>query len=1056
MDTNQHKLPFYFLDKVVVRTPMLPFVRRPDYDLVHELFTKPLILEALYLASPSLYNKLRKYQDGEILPLKEKAKLYTSLYKYITRMSTRSTPFGLFAGCSVVHWDAENNLTLDSCFRRKTRLDMEYYCNLATDLCQVKEIRSKIKFYKNSSIYVVGDEYRFVNYQYINDKRVHTIISIKTNVYLRRIYDAASNGEYYEDLILAINDVDISENEKRGFLDELIRCQFLVSDLEPAITGNEPGAQLLQILDQTDNKRAATVAKILRKSRKLVSNIDKSGVNQLSDYQRIIDLHKEIDTTVSEGKFFQTDMARPIPEGQISKRIKPLLMEAFQALNYLTSKNQVPAFVKFKDRFAKRYGEQEVPLPESLDPDIGLGYGRKRGNHSPLVNDIPKSSRRVHDPSPKVILNSNQKLLHRLALWAYTEKKYEADLSDYLSFTPDHLKWRDLPDSLACLFQVISESKILAKYFTGSTAAKVLSRFSYVDDEIKDLCVEITDKEQDLAADKILAEIIHLPESRSGNILMHPAFRQYEIPYLGRSSLDTAQQIHVDDIMVSVQNDHVVLRSKTLDKIIVPRLTNAHNFSYNSQPIYQFLGDYQKQHTRECLLFEWQGITSLFKFLPRVTYKKDVILSPARWQFDQKDLKDINKVNSDDHQVLNAFRSKWRIPDLVTLTEADNELFIDFNSKLSVTTFLDYIKRKKLIVLREFLFDDSQSVVKDRDGNSYNNECIATLVRNPNLRKNATLPYKSKHNNNIKTSFPVGSEWLYFKLYCGQEASDTIIHRVVKPLVEQITKKALCKKWFFIRYEDPEFHLRVRFLLNSPDHTTELIKLMNNFASYHLKHHIIWSTQIDTYQRETARYGHNTIDLAESIFSYDSDAVLGLVSRLEQNNVREETKWMWSMKAIDTMLTTAGLNIAEKILVLEPLKETFSDEFMLDKAMKLKINDKYRCYKKSIQQLLSLDCPDNLLDEGLRIILAQRNVLISTEFQKLCTLELENKLEVHRYDILMAYIHMHMNRVYSSYQRLHELVVYDMLYKYYTTQLYISTPRKDEKLTSSFCKASVE
>jgi hypothetical protein len=60
------------------------------------IFSDPLLLEALQLASPELYlATLQLLQNGAV---SGKQKLLLTLYKYLIRLCYRCTPFGLFAG----------------------------------------------------------------------------------------------------------------------------------------------------------------------------------------------------------------------------------------------------------------------------------------------------------------------------------------------------------------------------------------------------------------------------------------------------------------------------------------------------------------------------------------------------------------------------------------------------------------------------------------------------------------------------------------------------------------------------------------------------------------------------------------------------------------------------------------------------------------------------------------------------------------------------------------------------------------------------------------------
>src|SRR5690242_13853657 len=94
---------YSFFPQLVVRTPRLAL----DTDFTEEdiigLLQQPWFREAIYIASPELHDECVRFLKGELQPEK-KQKLILSLARYYARMNSRSTPFGVFAGCSVVHW----------------------------------------------------------------------------------------------------------------------------------------------------------------------------------------------------------------------------------------------------------------------------------------------------------------------------------------------------------------------------------------------------------------------------------------------------------------------------------------------------------------------------------------------------------------------------------------------------------------------------------------------------------------------------------------------------------------------------------------------------------------------------------------------------------------------------------------------------------------------------------------------------------------------------------------------------------------------------------------
>jgi hypothetical protein len=63
---------------------------------------------------------------------------------------------------------------------------------------------------------------------------------------------------------------------------------------------------------------------------------------------------------------------------------------------------------------------------------------------------------------------------------------------------------------------------------------------------------------------------------------------------------------------------------------------------------------------------------------------------------------------------------------------------------------------------------------------------------------------------NAQRTFVIGDKWLYYKIYCGVKTADMLLLEVIKSLTEQLIEEKIIDRWFFIRYSDPEPHVRFR------------------------------------------------------------------------------------------------------------------------------------------------------------------------------------------------------------------------------------------------------
>ncbi|GEN75435.1 hypothetical protein CHA01nite_11750 [Chryseobacterium hagamense] len=275
----------------------------------------------------------------------------------------------------------------------------------------------------------------------------------------------------------------------------------------------------------------------------------------------------------------------------------------------------------------------------ALDTEIGVGYIQNNSGIHPYLEDL-KFQGSGKKQNLQLTLNSIHLILNERLQKALLEQQYKIELTDADFKDLKEENWDDLPATISFMAEIFSEGdqeKMILNGSTGKSAANLLGRFCSEKSQVRDLTKNIAKKEEAFYKNYTLAEIIHLPEARIGNIVRRPTLREYEIPFLAQSVLSADHQISVEDLFISVKNNRIVLRSRKLNKEVKPYLTNAHNYSNNTLPVYHFLCDLQSQDIRSGLYFNWGGLEHIYKFLPRVKYN-NIVLSKAQWKITEKDL----------------------------------------------------------------------------------------------------------------------------------------------------------------------------------------------------------------------------------------------------------------------------------------------------------------------------------------------------------------------------------------------------------------------------------
>lgn len=284
----------------------------------------------------------------------------------------------------------------------------------------------------------------------------------------------------------------------------------------------------------------------------------------------------------------------------------------------------------------------------------------------------------------------------------------------------------------------------------------------------------------------------------------------------------------------------------------------------------------------------------------------------------------------------------------------------------------------------------------------------------------------------VQRSFIVGSEWLYYKIYTGPKTADIVLTEIILPLVTEFERQKWIKKWFFIRYADPKTHLRLRFLVENKNCINLIIAALFEKLQPFVEMDMVWKVQLDTYHRELERYGSNTIRLSESLFHVNSWATIRFLELIEGNE-GEQLRWLYGLRVIDTFLTAFTYPLEAKLQLMEGLKTGFGKEFNMSRPLKKQLDGKYRKERVHIEHFMEFTLNEKPDYQPILEILEYSKNNLEPLSKELLKLEEANLVQVSLNNLMGSYIHMVMNRLFKSKNRLNEMVCYDFLYRYYRT-----------------------
>jgi thiopeptide-type bacteriocin biosynthesis protein len=288
-------------------------------------------------------------------------------------------------------------------------------------------------------------------------------------------------------------------------------------------------------------------------------------------------------------------------------------------------------------------------------------------------------------------------------------------------------------------------------------------------------------------------------------------------------------------------------------------------------------------------------------------------------------------------------------------------------------------------------------------------------------------------NTTIQREFAPGSPWLSMKIYAAQSTAELVLVDVLMPLLKQCQQQGLFKQWFFIRYGDPGWHLRLRLLGEPAVLYGQVLPLIQQHLAPWLDSHRVYKVELFTYQREVERYGGDAAMLfAEQLFQADSELVLSSMALLQQYG--DSVRWRMALMGVDALLDAFDYDLVQKQSLISDLRERFGQEFQEHAHLRNQLGKKYREYQAQLRHDFQAQTAGSEEQQPLQqmLILRQQFVQKATPLaRQIFALQQQGALSCSVDILLHSLLHMFNNRIFKTYGREQEFVVYDFLRRFY-------------------------
>lgn len=853
-------------DCFLIRTPSLPiyyireiseYLNDPVEYIKSNSKLDTYMRKALLVASRSLYDA---YVNCDRLNRRKYDKLNESLLKYMLRSACRSTPFGLFSSVSIGKFDEENHIVKGNT-KYDISADNAWINKVVMTLERIPEALNHLYVIKNDSCIICGDRVRNICYSSHGCAEIGKNSVDEINIRFTPLYTLIENA--CKDYI-CINDLksliyeeyDVPEEIVNSTLRQLIENEFLITNLRiPPYCENS----LDHII--TELNRCNINNDIVQKLKRIKQVLDELKY----DFQEKLMLEVfglMSDVTVTKN-YINVNLGNNLREQYLSYEIKEKIELFAETISKISCKHN--ATERIVQYIVEKYGSNtKIPLLQLLQDGIifadnGIDFTKDDDSYESLL-----------------------RVLHMKIQGALIKNEHEVTISrEDMSLCNKEGQWQSFEVNMLITDDKEGRNLWIGPNYGSNRSGKMVRRFE--DCLSQELLNEYNDSLNAVNNEDI--EYVEIREFRSygeqGNVINN---RQYNEKYmvLGYSGSSNDNRVTINDLLISVENNQIIMYSKSLGKQLLFFTDNMLNIDlYNK--ISQFLIGATEDYVNSPIDRIAHIVNELkYKYTPRINLS-GVVISPRRWHFEKNEIN--AKSFSNFKEELGKLIEQFEIDNLVYLCRFDNRIMVNLNSDYGLKFLFKEYSMYEELQLSEM--EKGDPIVYDGDGYLYLNECVFSIINTEPI-----LAKKSKGNSILiqenRCKLPFEDGWVYLKLYGDKKRQNDLITNEIPSLLELLHYE----KYYYIRYIDETGdHIRLRIKFAEEDVAIKEQNLVTEWIIHLREKKIINDITISVYEREINRYGgEQSIDIAEDFFYRNSEYIKKLISRNDLTNhiVQEE------------------------------------------------------------------------------------------------------------------------------------------------------------------------